>query len=85
MSVLEQIMGIREASCRWGLPPEDIRRLCREGRLQAILLDGEDGPWVLLKDQPNPVTGEPTPRQQQRTNADKASYMSTKLLDALYE
>ncbi len=84
MNVLSQIMGIREAAAKWGLQQEEVERLCREGVVRAICLDGEDGPWVLVKDQPNPVTGEGLPRQQ-RVSADKTSYMSSKLLDALYE
>lgn len=84
MNVLGQIMGPREAAARWELSMEEVERLCREGRVKAVLLDEGQGPWVLAKDQPNPVTGEGLPRQQ-RANTDKASYMSTKLLDALYE
>jgi hypothetical protein len=84
MNVLGQIMGIREAAAKWGLQQEEVERLCREGVVRAVCLDGEDGPWVLVKDQPNPVTGEGLPRQQ-RVSADKTSYMSSKLLDALYE
>lgn len=84
MNVLSQIMGIREAAAKWGLQQEEVERLCREGVVRAVCLDGEDGFWVLVKDQPNPVTGEGLPRQQ-RVSADKTSYMSSKLLDALYE
>lgn len=84
MHVLSQIMGVREAAAKWGLQPDVVERLCREGSIRAVRLDGEEGPWVLLKDQPNPVTGEGLPKQQ-RVSADKASYMSSKLMDALYE
>lgn len=84
MNVLSQIMGVREAASKWGMKAEELERLCLEGSVRAVRLDGEEGPWVLLKDQPNPVTGEGLPRQQ-RVNADKTSYMSSKLLDALYE
>ncbi|RAV02038.1 hypothetical protein [Paenibacillus sp. YN15] len=84
MNVLTQIMGVREAAAKWGLAAEEVERLCREGGVRAIRLDGDEGPWVLAKDQPNPVTGEGLPRQQ-RASADKSSYMSSKLLDALYE
>jgi hypothetical protein len=84
MNVLEQIMGVHEASLRWRLPHEDIVRLCVEGRVQAVQLTGEDA-WVLAKDQPNPATGEGPVRRETKPGADKASYMSTKLLDALYE
>lgn len=84
MNVLSQIMGVREAAAKWGLQPEEVERLCCGGGIRAVRLDGEDGPWVLLKEQPNPVTGEGLPRQQ-RVSADKTSYMSSKLLDALYE
>jgi hypothetical protein len=83
MNVLDHIMGIEEASKRWRLPRQDIVRLCAEGQVLAVRLEGEDV-WVLVKDQPNPVTGD-APARQSRPGTDKASYMSTKLLDALYE
>lgn len=84
MSVLDQIMGVREAAARWSMPVQDIIRLCRDGSILAVQLDGAEGQWVLVKDQPHPLGSENMHRPN-RTSADKASYMSTKLLDALYE
>lgn len=84
MNVLEQIMGTKEASQRWGLPVDEIIRMCREGRLQAVRLEQEDV-WVLAKDQPHPLAGQAPERLQAKPGKDKTAYMSTKLLDALYE
>lgn len=83
MNVLEQIMGIGEAAERWRLSRTEVIRMCSEGLVQAVRLDGGDV-WVLAKEQPHPVSGEAPPRQQ-KPHTDKASYMSTRLLDALYE
>lgn len=75
-------MGIGEAAQRWSLTRSELVLLCEEGRVQAVCLDGEC--WALLRDQPHPVTGEPAPRSG-KAKTDKASYMSSRLLDALYE
>lgn len=100
MNPLQQIMGVREASDKWGRSPDEIQRLCGEGKLQAVRLDGGQGPWVLLKDQAFPVQaaevpGQPETRQAPATPAvqpaakrppiDRGSTMSSKLRDALYE
>lgn len=84
MNVLEQIMGVHEAALRWRMSREDVVRLCEEGRVQAVRLAGEET-WVLAKDQLNPVTGESPVRRETKPGLDKAAYMSSKLMDALYE
>jgi hypothetical protein len=52
MNPLELIMGVQEASERWNLHPDHIKRLCERGVVQARKIGKT---WVLLKDQPNPA------------------------------
>lgn len=91
MNPLHHIMGINEASKKWGLPPDVIIQMCRAGKLQAIQLDMGEGAWVLLKDQAAPNTATPDgpeiPRSQApaRPAGGKTSGMSSRLRDALYE
>lgn len=90
MNPFDQIMGVLEASQKWGLPPREIIRLCAEGTVQAVQLDGGIGAWVLLKDQPAPGGfGQVDPAAQNRASpakpGEKQAFMSTRLIDALYE
>lgn len=100
MNPLQQIMGIQEASKKWGLTVEELAKLCSEGKLQAVRLDDvkdstEDGPWVLLKDQPAPTASQPassshSPAKKEssrpRTGAlHSSSSVSSRLRNALYE
>lgn len=89
MNPLHQIMGVTEASGKWGLSPGYIERLCQEGKLQAVRLDQGQGPWVLLKDQPAPQPAVPprnVPSKPAKTpTGDRGSTMSSRLRDALYE
>lgn len=55
MNILEQIMGTEEAATRWGLTQDHIKRLCREGKVKAVLIGRT---WILEKDQPNPAQPE---------------------------
>ncbi|WP_438447949.1 hypothetical protein [Gorillibacterium sp. sgz5001074] len=89
---LDNIMGVTEASARWGLTPEAIIRLSQEGKLQALHLPDAGGVWVLVKDQPAPLAAEtaaaeaPKPAAPKRTAAgDRGSSMHSRLRDALYE
>lgn len=51
MSVLDQIMGVNEASERWGLKPGTIKNLCASDKVIARKIDNR---WIIIKDQPNP-------------------------------
>jgi hypothetical protein len=88
MSPFDQIMGVLEASKKWGRSPQEIIRLCTDGSIIAVRLDDGIGAWVLLKDQPEPGAAVGTPAassQSAARPADKQEFMSSKLLDALYE
>ncbi|MCY9508467.1 helix-turn-helix domain-containing protein [Paenibacillus larvae] len=51
-SKVEQlVMGTEEAGAKWGRTPDQIKRLCREGKLDAVRIGKT---WVLLRDQPYP-------------------------------
>lgn len=51
MKLLEEIMGVKEASELWGLSPDHIKRLCRDGKLIARNIGNT---WIILKEQQNP-------------------------------
>lgn len=51
MSVLDQIMGVDEASELWSLSPGYIKNLCAERRLQARKIGKT---WIISKNQENP-------------------------------
>lgn len=50
-SVLDNIMGVNEASELWGLSPGTIKNYCAEGRIKAKKIDNR---WIIDKNQPNP-------------------------------
>lgn len=54
MNPLDSIMGTEEASERWGLSQDHIKRLCKRGKVKAKLIGKT---WILIKDQPNPKQG----------------------------
>lgn len=49
---LDQIMGTEEASHRWGLSQDHIKRLCREGKVKSIQIGRT---WIIDRNQPNPA------------------------------
>lgn len=51
MDVLKQIMGVEEAGEMWGLSPDHVKKLCRDGVVEAVKIGKT---WVLKKDQKNP-------------------------------
>lgn len=51
MSALDEIMGVVEASEKWGLSADHIKKLCRDGKVTAKKIGKT---WILIKDQPNP-------------------------------
>jgi hypothetical protein len=51
MSVLDQIMGVNEASERWGLKPGTIKNLCAARKILSRKIDNR---WIIDKNQPNP-------------------------------
>lgn len=53
MNVLDQIMGVNEASQLWDLAPGYIKNLCASGKLKARKIDNR---WIIDKNQPNPST-----------------------------
>lgn len=55
MNPLDRIMGTEEAATKWGLHQDSVKRLCREGKVKAILIGRT---WVMDKNQPNPKSKE---------------------------
>ncbi|MFD1066709.1 hypothetical protein [Oceanobacillus locisalsi] len=51
MDVLNQVMGVQEASGLWGLSPDRVKGLCQSNKVQCKKVGNS---WVLLKEQPNP-------------------------------
>lgn len=51
INILDQIMGVEEASELWELSPGYIKNLCAEGKLQARKIGKT---WIISKDQDNP-------------------------------
>lgn len=51
MDVLNQIVGVQEAAEMWGLSPDHVKRLCRDG---VVVSKKIGNTWVVLKDQINP-------------------------------
>lgn len=51
MKVLEMIMGVKAAGEIWGLSPDQVKRLCRDGKVNAVRIGNT---WILEKDQENP-------------------------------
>lgn len=52
----EKIMSTREASIKWNLNQDSVKRLARQGKIIAKKLDEGDprSPYLILKNQPNP-------------------------------
>lgn len=48
---LNQIMGVKEASELWGLSPDHIKKLCREGK---VISRNIGKTWIINKNQQNP-------------------------------
>lgn len=53
MNLLDNIMGVEEASTLWGLSPGYIKNLCAE---EKIVCKKIGKTWVIDKTQPNPKT-----------------------------
>jgi hypothetical protein len=51
MSILDQIMGVKEAGELWGLSPDRVKGLCQSGEVKAKKIGNS---WALVKNQPNP-------------------------------
>ena len=51
MKILEQIMGVDEASELWTLSPGYLKNLCAEEKIQARKVGNT---WIILKNQENP-------------------------------
>jgi excisionase family DNA binding protein len=49
--MLENVIGVDEASKLWGLSPGYIKNLCAEGKIIAKKIGNT---WVIDKDQPSP-------------------------------
>lgn len=55
---LYNVMGTSEASLKWGLAQDYVKRLCREGKVKAYKV-GRD--WKIDRDQPTPKKKEKEP------------------------
>lgn len=51
MDILDEIMGVEEAGKAWGLSPDHVKRLCRDGVVKAKKIGNT---WVIDRNQPNP-------------------------------
>lgn len=51
MKILDQVMGVDEASELWSLSPGYIKNLCAEEKLEARKIGKT---WILSKNQENP-------------------------------
>jgi hypothetical protein len=51
MKILDQVMGVDEASDLWNLSPGHIKNLCAEDKLIAKKIGNT---WILSKNQENP-------------------------------
>ena len=51
MNPLDNIMGVQEASARWGISSDHVKRLCQDKDVQAKKIGKT---WVIAKNQPNP-------------------------------
>jgi hypothetical protein len=49
--MLDNIIGVDEASKLWGLSPGTIKNYCASGKIIAKKIGKT---WVILKEQPNP-------------------------------
>jgi hypothetical protein len=51
MNILDEIVGVEEASRLWHLSPGHIKNLCAQGKIKAKKIGKT---WVLLKNQDHP-------------------------------
>jgi hypothetical protein len=51
MNVLDNIMGVKDASVLWGLSAGTLKNYCAEGKVIAVKIEGR---WIIDKNQPNP-------------------------------
>jgi len=51
MSVLNKIMGVVEASEKWGFSPDHVKKMCRDGDVEATKIGKT---WILEKEQETP-------------------------------
>lgn len=51
MTPLQMIMGISEASSKWGYEQSTIKKMCQRGELPAVKIGDT---WILLRDQEQP-------------------------------
>ena len=51
MSVLDKIMGVREAAKIWGLSPDRVKGMCQRDEVKAKKIGSS---WVLERNQSNP-------------------------------
>jgi len=51
MTVLDQIISVQEAADTWGLSPDHVKKLCRDGDVKAKKIGNS---WAVLKNQENP-------------------------------
>lgn len=56
-SPFNEIMSTGEASRKWDLNQDSVKRLARQGKIIAQKLDEGDpySPYLILKDQPKPT------------------------------
>lgn len=47
-------MGTSEAAKKWGLKPETVAKLCREGKIAGAEQDGKRQPWRIPINTSNP-------------------------------
>lgn len=55
MNALEKIMGVEEASQKWGLSPGYIKNLCAAGKVEAVKIGKT---WIIAKEQSHPSSKE---------------------------
>lgn len=59
MNILDKIIDVQKAAELWGLSPDHVKKLCRDGDVLAKKIGNS---WAVLKDQPNP-------KQRNKNNA----------------
>jgi hypothetical protein len=52
INLKELIMGTEEAAELWGVTQDHVKKLCRLGKCNAVLIGKS---WALLRDQDNPA------------------------------
>lgn len=51
MTLSEIIMGTEDAALLWELSQDHVKKLCREGKVDALQIGKT---WILRRDQPSP-------------------------------